>query len=169
MGIDPVCHADLLAPATESDALDRRILHHLEAGKLKSEADIARALKVPTSSLSYRIDRLKEEGIILDERYFIDCEKLGYQEYEIIVDAQSAADKLRRGFVNWCTNNPAVLCCFRCFGGWDYKAVLHATSLDEAMEIQDELVTHFDGASKTTLIPCRRLICSGISAEMGPL
>jgi DNA-binding Lrp family transcriptional regulator len=157
------CVLDLLAPEVETEPLDFQILHLLEKGKITSTSDMARRLKQPPSTLTYRLQRLRKLGVIAQDRYFFACEKIGFEEFEIIIDAQNAAERLRRELFVWCEKESNVLCCFRCFGGWDYKVVLQAPSLSEAMDLQDRIVSHFDGACRTTLISCRRLLRSGIS------
>lgn len=60
------------------DALDRKLLHQLDRNSRRSNAAIARALRVGKNVVNYRIKRLIRRGIIRKFYAVIDRSKLGY-------------------------------------------------------------------------------------------
>ncbi|UWQ17215.1 Lrp/AsnC family transcriptional regulator [Jannaschia sp. M317] len=60
------------------DDLDRRMLRHWQADPDLSSADLAAGLGVPTATVSRRIERLRERGILKGVHGVIDWTALGY-------------------------------------------------------------------------------------------
>lgn len=54
-----------------------RILHAIAELGTGSPDDIAAHTGIPKSTVHYRISRLKEDGVVINDRYDVDLEKLG--------------------------------------------------------------------------------------------
>ncbi|MBN8551150.1 MAG: Lrp/AsnC family transcriptional regulator [Deltaproteobacteria bacterium] len=139
----------------EVDELDHKILDRLRSAHFSSEKDIARNLGIPASSLSYRINRLQKGGVIRGQRWVIAVEKLGYAEYQILLDLEAASKDFHQRFLSWSATHPSILACFRCFGGWEYKILLLAPSAEGAFQFQDDLSSKFPEVAQSQLIPRR--------------
>lgn len=59
------------------DAKDARILLALADGETRSPEDVNEATGIPKSTVHYRIKRLREKGILTNDLFDIDREKLG--------------------------------------------------------------------------------------------
>ncbi|MBN8550374.1 MAG: Lrp/AsnC family transcriptional regulator [Deltaproteobacteria bacterium] len=140
------------------EPVDLTILAKLRDPAIRSENEIARSLGVAGSTLAYRINRLKKEGVITSSRIGIAMEKLGYLEYQVLIDTDDASKEFRESFMRWCAIHRHVLACFRCFGGWEYKVLVSVTSSEQAFQFQDELTNRFPSISQAILIARRNWI-----------
>lgn len=66
------------------DDLDRSILGHLNENARKSFRDIARELGVSISTVSNRVKRLEQEGVIQGYAPLLDEKRLGYEILAVI-------------------------------------------------------------------------------------
>lgn len=75
------------------DSLDFQILESLNENARKSFRDIAKELKVSLSTISNRVHRLEEDGVIKAYVPVIDEEKLGY-DLQVVVGIRISKGKL---------------------------------------------------------------------------
>jgi DNA-binding Lrp family transcriptional regulator len=75
------------------DDLDLQILESLNENARKSFRDIARELKVSLSTVSNRIHRLEEEGVITGYAPILDPQKMGH-ELQVVVGIRISKGKL---------------------------------------------------------------------------
>ena len=89
------------------DNLDLQILESLNENARKSFRDIAKELKVSLSTVSNRVHRLEEEGVIKGYVPIIDAQRIGYDLQAVIgiriskgklIDTQKRIAKDRRVF-----------------------------------------------------------------------
>ncbi len=75
------------------DYIDTKILESLNKNARKSFRDIAKELKVSLSTVSNRIHRLEEEGVIRGYAPIIDEQKIGY-DLQVVVGIRISKGKL---------------------------------------------------------------------------
>jgi len=75
------------------DSLDLQILRSLNDNARKSFRDIAKELKVSLSTVSNRIHKLEEEGVIKGYAPIIDEQKMGY-DLQVVVGIRISKGKL---------------------------------------------------------------------------
>lgn len=108
-------------PAVSIDATGQAILHQLALNPLLSLNHISRTLGLPYSTVSYRFNQLRKQGVITGCRYFIDFLKLGYSfSYHQITLAGATRQELR-AFLEFLMKHPAVYYYERCVGAWDVE------------------------------------------------
>lgn len=66
------------------DELDMRILKEIVENPNSRVREIARKIKVPKSTIYYRVQRLKRMGVIKGSTVLLDSEKLGF-EYNVVI------------------------------------------------------------------------------------
>ena len=78
------------------DLKDRKILYQLDLDSRQSFAQIGRKVGLARNSVSYRINRMEEEGIIQGYYTVIDCFKLGYSSLRFYLTYQYASPQIKK-------------------------------------------------------------------------
>ena len=99
------------------DPLDARILKSLSENARKSFRDMARELAVSLSTISNRVRRLEDEGIIKGYIPVVDAAKVGY-ELTVVIGVRIAHGKLI-DVQNRIAKNPQVFGVYDVTGEWD--------------------------------------------------
>ena len=91
------------------DDLDHNILRNITARTFTSYGQVARALGIAQSTLTYRIDRLKREGVILGEGYLIRRSDLvGMISFRLLTKLKKHSPDARHRIFEVCNSHPAV-------------------------------------------------------------
>ncbi|HVL47871.1 MAG TPA: Lrp/AsnC family transcriptional regulator [Candidatus Thermoplasmatota archaeon] len=99
------------------DDVDRRILKALNENARKSFRDIARELSLALSTVSNRVKRLEDEGIIRGYVPLVDATRLGF-DLHVIVGVKIAHGKLIE-VQQKIGKNPRVFAVYDVTGEWD--------------------------------------------------
>lgn len=92
------------------DALDTGLLLHLDRNARVSYADLSRALKVPQETIRYRVNALRERGIIESFIAVVDPGKLQAEVHKVLLKCRNVDEArlekiieglLQHGDVNW--------------------------------------------------------------------
>ena len=87
------------------DLKDRKILYELDLDCRQSNTQIGKKVGLKKDVVSYRINRMKEEGIITNFFTAINTFKLGYQVYRIYINFQymssQVKDKIIQHFISY--------------------------------------------------------------------
>ena len=103
------------------DDTDEAILNALSRHPEATLPTVARTLSMPPSTLQYRIEKLKERGIIRGKIYRLATDKIGVQSYRVLIvdrGMNEAQKNLFRKAIAQCHN---VLAALSCTGNWDYE------------------------------------------------
>lgn len=150
------------------DDVDRKVLSALRSFPHSSEVELARKIGIPNSTLSYRLKKLRQEGVIVAEQIFIDPQALGLLEVQILVCLKHLRTEQVTSLREFIQNYPTVIAMIRCLGSWDYKLVVQVHVYAELFELQDSLRDKFPDLIKSLrMIPRRKLhqitpICPGV-------
>lgn len=103
------------------DATSHAILEQLALNPNLSLSQISRTLGLPGSTVLYRFNQLRQQGVIAGCRYFIDFLKLGYSfSYHQLTLAGATQTELR-ALIELLTKHPSVYYYERCIGAWDLE------------------------------------------------
>jgi DNA-binding Lrp family transcriptional regulator len=104
------------------DELDHGILQSITSPTFTSYGQVARALGVAQSSLTYRIDRLKKEGVILGEGYLIQRSDLvGMTSFRMLAKLKKYSPETRKQLFDVCASHHAVYCLAELLGEHDLE------------------------------------------------
>ena len=98
------------------DILDQKILLELMKNSRIPLTKLAKKLKRSREMLLYRIERLKENRIIIDFVTEINLEKLGFIGAAVFLTIKSKADKkfkeylIKSPFVSWVAEHSGIWC-----------------------------------------------------------
>jgi DNA-binding Lrp family transcriptional regulator len=105
------------AERVELDDLDVRILRSMNKNARKSFRDIARELGISLSTVSHRVKRLEESGVIKGYVPAVDAQRVGY-DLVVIVGVRIAHGKLL-AVQERITKDPHVFGVYDVTGEWD--------------------------------------------------
>lgn len=109
-------------PLISIDELDHNILRHLTATTFASYGQVARALGVAQSTLTYRLDRLKREGIVLGEGYLIRRSDLvGMSSFRLLMKLKKHSRETRERLLAICKSHEAVYHLDEVLGEYDVE------------------------------------------------
>ena len=120
------------------DKTDRRILCVLDENCRTPIAEMARMLRVNRNVVSYRINRMKESGIIQKFLVSVDLGKFGYNTYKIYLRI-----KENHQLIDFLSSKKEMIHVIRLEGQYNLAAVYAARSIGELHDLLMDLRTRF--------------------------
>ena len=108
--------------AIKLDALDRKIFYLLHKNSRFSYTTIAKALRISREVVSYRIQRMREQGILLESVTTLDHRKLGLRSYRIYFKFKRVLNE--KELVTFLYNIPQITTILTCAGSYDLQVVI---------------------------------------------
>jgi DNA-binding Lrp family transcriptional regulator len=139
-------HMTSKTPLVSLDKTDDEILRALSTTPGASLPTIARTLSLPTSTLQYRIDKLKERRIIRGKLYRLATDKIGVQSYRVLIVDRGMSEAQKDLFRKEITQCPNVLAALSCTGNWDYELRFETENSRELDTFCQSLYDTFGGA-----------------------
>lgn len=121
------------------DYTDARLIQLMKRERLLGASELARASGLASSTVQYRLKRLRDSGAILSRSVLINYAALGFSAFDILIRCSGPAAELTKLLRSFCKASPGVEILIRCFGDWDFKVVVHAKTLTEVLELEDSL------------------------------
>lgn len=103
------------------DALDDDIINKLSTSPFTSARHLARAVGIPESTLTYRLNKLKEERVIICMGYMIDHLRVGLTLTTLLIKAKRPSHKLTERLLTFAQANGSIGFLAESFGAWDYQ------------------------------------------------
>ena len=125
------------------DEIDYKILNILLKNARMKTIDIARKLKTSEIVVRYRMKKLKEKGIILGYRSFLNINKLGYLYFKLHVTLQNLTPKIKEEIMNYIHGHPKTVYTTELVGGADLETEFQVTSNDEFYSHLEDLRKKF--------------------------
>lgn len=126
----------------DMDSKDWEILRALQRDGRATAAQISERIHLSPSSVSRRITRLEEEGVVTGYRAEIDQQKVGYEltvMVEISLDSQS--DEAFSAFEAAVAKVPAVHSCYLMSGEMDYLLRVVARNIEDFERIHRRVLS----------------------------
>ncbi|MCB0334745.1 MAG: Lrp/AsnC family transcriptional regulator [Bdellovibrionales bacterium] len=134
------------------DEIDHQILSGLARSKTGSRADLARSIGMRESSVSYRVNRLKDRGVIIDEVLAIDGSKFGKLMYTFHIAAKTMKSDFRKAFLDFCKTSPHIVCANELLGPFDYSLGVEVEEPSQLPAIRNVLKKKFGISLQRILI-----------------
>lgn len=127
----------------EISELDHLILKYLSGNPLSSTPHVARMVGAKVTTVQYRIDRLRNHGVIVGSRFLIDPTRLGFQVFYIHVETHGVSAAMREKMYTFAEREAAVYAILRTIGHYDFLlevAVQNPSEVDTLMtRLADQL------------------------------
>ena len=121
------------------DQTDHVILKALSNNSYASHHELAKQLKLPNSTLEYRIRRLEEKKIIAGWGYRVITATAGLQSFKILAFAKGNSSALKDQLLAFCDKHRSVVSLAACIGNWDYEIKVEVEESSQLRLITDDL------------------------------
>jgi DNA-binding Lrp family transcriptional regulator len=156
----------------EIDELDHAILQRLSKPVVRNVSDLARTLGAKLSTVQYRLDRLKQNRVIVGTRYFANLFRLGYHLFDIHVLTRGRSQSVRDAMYAFADQEPAVFLLIQCVGEWDFTmcaAVESGQAVDDITErLSVSLGSDLQRVTTQTVIKHHKLCFYPLERYQGP-
>ena len=123
------------------DNIDIALLKLIAKNSRISAVDMATKLKIPLTTIAFRIKKLEQKKIIEGYRFIFDFEKLGYEYYkvDIVLDETSRLNQ----FITYAHAHPNIVYIDQTIGASDFEFDLEVRNKKEFLKIIEELRQRF--------------------------
>lgn len=128
------------------DETDHRVLSALAQNPDHNAAHLARNMGISSSSLAYRLDKLRDIDVLKGQIYLIQCQLLGVLVYRVLIRERGLSTTDRERFKRYCSSHPNVVAFHNCTGGWDYEIRFETFEAQTLEDFSQTLIDNF-GAS----------------------
>jgi len=125
------------------DKKDQKILYLLDLDASQSSSKIAKRVGLSKDAVNYRINKLKEEGIIKHYYLVLNTPQLGYMHFNTLFRFNSLNKKIKEEFIKYCTKHKKVIWLVSCHGNWDFGVSILAKDLEEYNIFIQEILNKF--------------------------
>ncbi len=124
------------------DKTDMRILFELDKNARIPDTRLAKLVRKSKESVRYRINRLKEKGIISGFTIWIDPAKLGYVSAKIYLKLANKPEKKEK-FIEFVKRDKRLFWLGIAEGAWNAGITYFVKSYQEFFDLKNELFTKF--------------------------
>lgn len=111
------------------DLLDKKILKALFSNKRQSFKKIGEKVRASKETVNYRINRLKNKGILQGTIAIIDNTKLEYNMHIMYLKLQKINQKREQEIIKYFVDHPFVKAIATCTGNWDMFLVFSSRNI----------------------------------------
>lgn len=117
------------------DELDHEILRLISARQMRSTAELARTLGAKASTIQYRLDRLKQNKVIVGYRFLPNLVQLGYQVFDFQIQTRGVSKSVKDAVNAFVEKEPAVYALLRTLGDWDFLLIAALQTTEEVDQL----------------------------------
>lgn len=108
-------------PPLSLDSIDRSILEGLSKTPYTGARSLSKARGIPESTVTYRLNKLKGDGVIVCMGYMVDHLKVGLTLTTLLVKAKRPSVHLTEQLLEFATRDGSFGFLVECYGAWDYQ------------------------------------------------
>lgn len=138
------------------DELDKRILEALQEDGKSSLRELASKVPNSVTAVKTRLDRLKENGVILHTVAVVDCCKIGYHEmliFSIRLNNRSSSSDV----INNLENIDGINCIYQVSGVYPLLCMAKCISKDDQIDLLESVKAIKGIEEVTTQVVLRRI------------
>lgn len=134
------------------DFKDRKLLYELDIDSRQPVSDLGRKLRLSKDAIIYRINRLKEEGMIQSFHAVIDVGKLGFISFRLYLKLQNTGLEKEREIIDYLRSRNIVTWLVSIDGEYDLGMWVLVKTVGEANELWRDLSERYrDNIAKRSL------------------
>lgn len=123
--------SDLKRAVIEIDETDKLILKSVMESPLDKKI-ISKKIKMPLSTLEYRIKKLESQGIIVGYYYSMDLSRIGMQAFLFLIGVNGNLSEIYKKLLNYCIDEKNISVLIRTIGSWDFEIAIDVKDAKEA-------------------------------------
>lgn len=142
-----------MSEGVKVDEKDKLILFELLQDCRQSLSQIAKAVKLPQQTISYRIKKLEESGIIKKYTANVDYSKLGYSRHSLYLDIKGVSSKEVNEYLSHIDEIKGVSCCYMLhdMSEWKLYISVWTKTIEGYDNIQTKILSKFKNKIKNYL------------------
>ena len=141
------------------DELDIKLMEELSTNSSSSNRELANVLGIPSSTVDFRLARLREQGIIVGFGYSLNVRALGIQAYRLLIYTKGLHPNLDEKMQSFCRQHLLICALVECLGTWDYEIVAESQDAQEIVALGQELREKFgDSIEQVKLLASLRVV-----------
>jgi len=125
------------------DVKDRKILYELDVNARQSFSKIAKKVGLSKSSVSYRINRLENEGVIQNYYTFIDGIRLGYVILRLYIIYQYTTKEIENEIIEYFLKNKATVAIYSIDGRYDLEIIFWIKDINQFYNIWNDTLKRY--------------------------
>jgi DNA-binding Lrp family transcriptional regulator len=133
------------------DSVDLKILDHLKRDPVASLREISRSVGIPTSTVSFRFQKLVSNGVILGFGCDYDPMAAGSEHYLILIKLHGLGGGLYERFFEFAAYHPRIARVTRMIGEWDLEMELELENTRELNDVIHQVYKHGAGCVRQVL------------------
>ena len=122
------------------DEKDRKILYILSKDSRKTYNEIAKEVLLSPDTVSYRVDRLIRNGVIIKFIPDVAFRQFGFYKYSVFMQLIELSQEKEKAFINDLQKNPNVISVMQYTDKFDMEIVMVARGINDFDEILNKLV-----------------------------
>ena len=134
---------NILCFIVEMDKIDLKILRLLDKNARISLTQMARELRLSVQIVEYRLERMKEDGVLLGSRAVIDNAKWGYRYYKILLKFVALGRDQEEAWKKWVRGRGEVIWFGMCEGEWSAMVSVRVKNFTELSDFEYDLLVEF--------------------------
>jgi len=121
------------------DATDHKILRALGQNLYPTEREAQFRLQIPHTTWRNRVNRLREQGVIIADFYLVSPSKLGMQSFELLVHAKGVRANLSERLLAFATSHPRIVHFVEGIGEWDFELGVEVENAQDIVAVTEEI------------------------------
>lgn len=126
------------------DLIDKKIIYHLDENARQSLSLLAKKLKIGRNVALYRLNKLKEEGIIKGSYAEINTLALRYLSFRVFIKLGVFSKQDEESLINFFQKEKSLTWLTRVIGRWDLDIVYTVKDIGEFEEFRKNLFTNYN-------------------------
>lgn len=137
------------------DDTDRRLVQLIANSEEFSVSAFARALGAPATTVSYKMRRLHNLGVLSAPIFNVKYLELGLERTHLLISSRRTDEEFVRILTKFCEQTPGVYAVISSIGSWDFKVVIVAENRQQTKSVVDVLSNRFGELfSAISVVPC---------------
>jgi DNA-binding Lrp family transcriptional regulator len=125
------------------DETDHQILSLLANTSYESMRSVAQVVGIPSTTLTYRINRLERSGVISGYYYLCDVKPVSHMPTILLMQTRLLDEERRKALRQFCKKHPQIAYLDIMLGEWGARALMRAEHHQQVLDVVHELTSQF--------------------------
>jgi len=125
------------------DLLDKKILTELDHNSRQPFSQIAKKVRASRTVVEYRVNRLREKGIIISLSAFVNAAKFGLTSWKVYLQFHNKSKEIEREITKFLQNERKIWWAIKCEGNFDLMFAALTKNVHEFYKLLNEFQMKF--------------------------
>jgi DNA-binding Lrp family transcriptional regulator len=123
------------SPPPPTDEIDHKMIQGISTYPELSFRQISEKIGISRTTFQYRVDRLRELGVLLGVFHYISAARFHRHTYLLLIQTVGARHKVRKAIYSFAMKEPRIVNVAQCLGTWDYQLNIEVQNQSEVADI----------------------------------